>query len=416
MKSFNQFLGEAEEKTPERKKLDLNIPKEPPKESLGQQSLPGMGKRSIKITTPITPAKGAEYLDPKTGQASDEGVRRYMNKRNTKGYFRTEGKPSAVKPEDVKSGLEKKNVDMQNPQEVQSVKNKINQKYGRKPADDAFAKKLGLDTPEGAAAAQDAARDMAADAKKGQVNLKGGPTPQVKSTIPQVKPSTSAPAPTAAQVRPRGQGSRPVGSTTTRGGAPQLPTLGAKSKPTPVTPAKTPIVKKPVAAKPPELPKIDPETQAPKVKPRATTDATLRPSQGMTSTRTGSASYKPPSSGMRAFTQRVRQAGNVSRVVAGAASLNQGYSAGRQRGESPASSALRGTFRAAGGVGASTLAGVPLLRMGKPGLAASAATLAYPAGEATGDRAYDAVRNWVRSFRSNSGNTNTSNKGWGRLK
>jgi hypothetical protein len=119
---------------------------------------------------------------------------------------------------------------------------------------------------------------------------------------------------------------------------------------------------------------------------------------------------------MRAFTQRVRQAGNVSRVVAGAASLNQGYSAGRQRGESPASSALRGAFRAAGGVGASTLAGVPLLRMGKPGLAASAATVAYPAGEATGDRVYDAVRNWVRSFRSNSGNTNTSNKGWGRLK
>jgi len=209
MKSFNNFLSEAEDLTPERQRLNLGV-------SPGQQSLPGMGKKKDKPAKPVTPAKGSEYLDPKTGQASDEGVRRYMNKRNTKGYFRTEGKPSAVKPEDVKAGLEKTKVDMQNPQEVQSVKDKINQKYGRKPADDAFAKKLGLDTPEGAAAAQDAAKDMAADARSGQTSLSGKPVPKARLQVqvPSVEKSTRT-----------GQGGRPVGSTTSRGGVPQLPNI-----------------------------------------------------------------------------------------------------------------------------------------------------------------------------------------------
>jgi len=398
MKSFNQFLNEAE-KVPERQQLNLSI-------SPGQQSLPGMGKKKDKPAKPVTPEKGSEYLDPKTGQASDEGVRRYMNKRNTKGYFRTEGKPSAVKPEDVKAGLEKTKADMQNPQEVQIVKDKINQKYGkptaqtvsvpvkpRKPADDAFAKKLGLDTPEGAAAAQDAARDMAADAKKGQTNLKGGPTPQVKSNKT-VKPTAPAPAPTAASVRPRGQGSRPVGSTTTRGGAPQLPTL--KAKPTPVTPAVNPIAKKPVTAKPPELPKIDPETQAPTVKPKPGSE-TIKPSQGMTSARTGSASYKPPTKAERALANRTRvtsRIGDIARPLAGAGSIAQGYQSGTQSGEGPLTAFGRGVSRAAGGVLASTLAGGAALRRLKPGLAVPAAAAAYPAGEAGADALYDRAKKW----------------------
>ena len=396
MKSFNQFLGEAEDLTPERQKLNLGV-------SPGQQSLPGMGKKKTKPAEPVTPAKGSEYLDSKTGQASDEGVRRYMNKRNTKGYFRTEGKPSAVTQADVESGLKKTEIDMQNPEEVQKVKDKINQKYGkpqtvsvpvkpRKPADDAFAKKLGLDTPEGAAAAQDAARDMAADAKKGQTNLKGGPTPQVKPTKA-VKPA-APPAPTAAQVRPRGQGSRPVGSTTTRGGAPQLPTLGVKSKPTPVTPATSPIAKKPVVAKPPELPKIDPETKAPTAKPRPGSE-TIKPSQGMTSARTGSASYRPPTAAERRLasqTKTVRGLGAAAQLVANPVSVVTGYQAGQARGESKPVSALRGVARATGGTLASSLAGGAALRRLKPGLAIPAAAAAYPAGEAAADSLFDKLK------------------------
>jgi len=402
MKSFNQFLSEAEDLTPERQKLNLGV-------SPGQQSLPGMGKKKDKPAKPVTPTKGSEYLDPKTGQASDEGVRRYMNKRNTKGYFRTEGKPSAVTPEDVKAGLEKTKADMQNPEEVQKVRDKINQKYGkpqtvsvpvkpRKPADDAFAKKLGLDTPEGAAAAQDAARDMAADAKKGQTNLKGGPTPQVKPTKA-VKPA-APPAPTAAQVRPRGQGSRPVGSTTTRGGAPQLPSLSVKAKPTAVTPATNPIAKKPVTTKPKplELPKIDPETQAPTAKPKPGSE-TIKPSQGMTSTRTGSASYRPPTKADRALanqTRTVKTLGAVAQPVANVVSLGTGYQAGQARGESKPVSALRGVARAAGGTLASTLAGGAALRRRRPGLAVPAAAAAYPAGEAGADKIFDRLKGWLK--------------------
>ena len=402
MKSFNQFLCEAEDLTPERQKLNLGV-------SPGQQSLPGMGKKKDKPTKPVTPAKGSEYLDPKTGQASDEGIRRYMNKRNTKGYFRTEGKPSAVTPEDVKAGLEKTKADMQNPEEVQKVRDKINQKYGkpqtvsvpakpRKPADDAFAKKLELDTPQGAAAAQDAARAMAADAKKGQTNLKGGPTPQVKPTKA-VKPA-APPAPTAAQVRPRGQGSRPVGSTTTRGGAPQLPTLGAKSKPTPVTPAKSPIAKKPVVAKPPELPKIDPETQAPTTKPKPGANVDIPPSQGMTSTKSGSATYKPPTKAERALANRTkatRVVGQIARPLAGATSIATGYQAGQARGEGPLTSFGRGVTRAAGGALASTVAGGAALKRLKPGLAVPAAAAAYPAGEMAADKLFNRVKGILKN-------------------
>ena len=397
MKSFNNFLSEAEDLTPERQKLDLGVPS-------GQQSLPGMGKKKDKPAKPVTPAKGSEYLDPKTGQASDEGIKRFMNKRNTKGYFRAEGKPSAVTPEDVKAGLEKTKVDMQNPEEVQKVRDKINQKYGkptaqtvsvpvkpRKSADDAFAKKLGLDTPEGAAAAQDAAKDMTADAKKGQTNLKGGPTPQVKPNKT-VKPTAPAPAPTAASVRPRGQGSRPVGSTTTRGGAPQLPAL--KAKPTPVTPAVNPIAKKPVTAKPPELPKIDPETQAPTTKPRPGS-TTMQPSQSMTSGRTGSASYRPPTKAEKALanrTQATRVVGQIARPLAQATSIGTGYQAGQARGEGPLTSALRGVSRAAGGGLASSIAGGAALRRLKPGLAVPAAAAAYSAGEMAADSLFNRLK------------------------
>ena len=179
--------------------------------------------------------------------------------------------------------------------------------------------------------------------------------------LPQPPPPAAPPAPTAAQVRPRGQGSRPVGSTTTRGGAPQLPSLSVKAKPTAVTPATNPIAKKPVTTKPKplELPKIDPETQAPTAKPKPGSE-TIKPSQGMTSTRTGSASYRPPTKADRALanqTRTVKTLGAVAQPVANVVSLGTGYQAGQARGESKPVSALRGVARAAGGTLASTLAG-----------------------------------------------------------
>lgn len=77
MKSFNQFLGEAEEKTPERKKLELNISKEAP----GQQSLPGMGRSATR-----------------TGQGSGQGKPPSKKPTYNPKYYNADGtlKPNAV--------------------------------------------------------------------------------------------------------------------------------------------------------------------------------------------------------------------------------------------------------------------------------------------------------------------------------
>ena len=373
MKSFNQFLNEAE-KVPERQQLNLSI-------SPGQQSLPGMGKKKDKPAKPVTPAKGSEYLDPKTGQASDEGVRRYMNKRNTKGYFRTEGKPSAVKPEDVKSGLEKTKADMQNPQEVQSVKDKINQKYGRKPADDAFAKKLGLDTPEGAAAAQDAAKDMAADAKKGQTNLKGGPTPQVKPNKT-VKPTAPAPAPTAAQVRPRGQGSRPVGSTTTRGGV-QLPNL-PKPK---VTLGRGVQVVAPPTAQQAAVTKAVERQRVSNTKPDMPTQIRQTASQVIGDREKAK---------LDRSTQRATAIGKAALPIATGASAFQSYNYGRSQGDTTPEALARATVVPAVTSSAAKRVGKSLIKRKLPSWAVPAAAATYGAVEPAAQWGFSKIKDFIK--------------------
>jgi len=373
MKSFNQFLNEAE-KVPERQQLNLSI-------SPGQQSLPGMGKKKDKPAKPVTPAKGSEYLDPKTGQASDEGVRRYMNKRNTKGYFRTEGKPSAVKPEDVKAGLEKTKVDMQNPQEVQSVKDKINQKYGRKPADDAFAKKLGLDTPEGAAAAQDAAKDMAADAKKGQTNLKGGPTPQVKPNKT-VKPTAPAPAPTAAQVRPRGQGSRPVGSTTTRGGV-QLPNL-PKPK---VTLGRGVQVVAPPTAQQAAVTKAVERQRVSNTKPDMPTQIRQTASQVIGDREKAK---------LDRSTQRATAIGKAALPIATGASAFQSYNYGRSQGDTTPEALARATVVPAVTSSAAKRVGKSLIKRKLPSWAVPAAAATYGAVEPAAQWGFSKIKDFIK--------------------
>ena len=373
MKSFNQFLNEAE-KVPERQQLNLSI-------SPGQQSLPGMGKKKDKPAKPVTPAKGSEYLDPKTGQASDEGVRRYMNKRNTKGYFRTEGKPSAVKPEDVKAGLEKTKVDMQNPQEVQSVKDKINQKYGRKPADDAFAKKLGLDTPEGAAAAQDAAKDMAADAKKGQTNLKGGPTPQVKPNKT-VKPTAPAPAPTAAQVRPRGQGSRPVGSTVTRGGV-QLPNL-PKPK---VTLGRGVQVVAPPTAQQAAVTKAVERQRVSNTKPDMPTQIRQTASQVIGDREKAK---------LDRSTQRATAIGKAALPIATGASAFQSYNYGRSQGDTTPEALARATVVPAVTSSAAKRVGKSLIKRKLPSWAVPAAAATYGAVEPAAQWGFSKIKDFIK--------------------
>jgi len=373
MKSFNQFLNEAE-KVPERQQLNLSI-------SPGQQSLPGMGKKKDKPAKPVTPAKGSEYLDPKTGQASDEGVRRYMNKRNTKGYFRTEGKPSAVKPEDVKAGLEKTKVDMQNPQEVQSVKDKINQKYGRKPADDAFAKKLGLDTPEGAAAAQDAAKDMAADAKKGQTNLKGGPTPQVKPNKT-VKPTAPAPAPTAAQVRPRGQGSRPVGSTVTRGGV-QLPNL-PKPK---VTLGRGVQVVAPPTAQQAAVTKAVERQRVSNTKPDMPTQIRQTASQVI---------GDREKARLDRSTQRATAIGKAALPIATGASAFQSYNYGRSQGDTTPEALARATVVPAVTSSAAKRVGKSLIKRKLPSWAVPAAAATYGAVEPAAQWGFSKIKDFIK--------------------
>jgi len=373
MKSFNQFLNEAE-KVPERQQLNLSI-------SPGQQSLPGMGKKKDKPAKPVTPAKGSEYLDPKTGQASDEGIKRFMNKRNTKGYFRAEGKPSAVTPEDVKAGLEKTKVDMQNPEEVQKVRDKINQRYGRKPADDAFAKKLGLDTPEGAAAAQDAAKDMAADVKKGQTNLKGGPTPQVKPNKT-VKPTAPAPAPTAAQVRPRGQGSRPVGSTATRGGV-QLPNL-PKPK---VTVGRGVQVVAPPTAQQAAVTKAVERQRVSNTKPDIPTQIRQTAAQVMSDREKAR---------LGRSTQRATAIGKSALPIATGASAFQSYNYGRSQGDTAPEALARATVVPAVTSSAAKRVGKSLIKRKLPSWAVPAAAATYGAVEPAAQWGFSKIKEFMR--------------------
>ena len=369
MKSFNQFLNEAE-KVPERQQLNLSI-------SPGQQSLPGMGKKKDKPAKPVTPAKGSEYLDPKTGQASDEGVRRYMNKRNTKGYFRTEGKPSAVTPADVKAGLEKTKVDMQNPQEVQSVKDMINQKYGRQQPSSSV--NPSPRTPTAQQALADIKTDTPSSGKSGEETLRrlvGTPN------RPAVKPSAPAPAPTAAQVRPRGQGSRPVGSTATRGGV-QLPNL---PKPN-VTVGRGVQVVAPPTAQQAAVTKAVERQRVSNTKPDMPTQIRQTAAQVMSDREKAN---------LDRSTQRATAIGKAALPVATGASAFQSYNYGRSQGDTTPEALARATVVPAVTSSAAKRVGKSLIKRKLPSWAVPAAAATYGAVEPAAQWGFSKIKDFIR--------------------
>ena len=226
MKSFNTFLSEAEDLTQERQRLNLGV-------SPGQQSLPGMGKSGQGSGVP----KKKSTYNPKyynaDGTLKPNAVQTFIQGRMAREYNR----PGVQLTPETKARMDAANAtfasaakgDEAASKQVSQWNKEFQAKHGLKPAetasvpvkprkaaDDAFAKKLGLDTPEGAAAAQDAAKDMAADARSGQTSLSGKPVPKARLQVqvPSVEKSTRT-----------GQGGRPVGSTTSRGGVPQLPNI-----------------------------------------------------------------------------------------------------------------------------------------------------------------------------------------------
>jgi hypothetical protein len=98
-------------------------------------------------------------------------------------------------------------------------------------------------------------------------------------------------------------------------------------------------------------------------------------------------------------TKRLSAIGDIAKPLAAAASTAQGYRSGIERGENPLVAISRGATRAIGGGIAAGLAGGSALKRRKPGLAIPAATAAYPAGEATADFLFNKVKGLVRGLR-----------------
>ena len=413
MKSFNQFLGEAEEKTPERKKLELNISKEAP----GQQSLPGMGRSATRTGQGSgqgkPPNKKPQY-NPKyynaDGTLKPNAVQTYIQGRMAREYNR----PGVPLTPETKARLDSANKtftsaakgDEAASKQVAQWNKEFQAKHGvkpaetvsvpvkpRKPADDAFAKKLELDTPQGAAAAQDAARDMEADIKKGQTSLSGKPAPQIRTPRIEV-PSTEKPA------RRTGQGSRPTGSTAVRGGAPQLPniprgaarvTYGQGAAPTQSFAA---FSQKATAMKPP----ASAATQK-RVAQAATAQAAAAKPPTIQQQVAGAA--KDVMSDMEKKklerqTANARTIGRVARPIANIASSANQVAYGQSQGESLPTSLTRAVVVPGVSSALANRAARQLIRRKLPAWAVPAAAATYNAAAPVVSKGFDMVRDALR--------------------
>lgn len=233
MKSFKNFITEAEEVP------DIVRPK-----SI-QSSLPGLGRKSIDKKYQVTNNPGVpdkySQVDPK------QALMNYATELETRGVAGGRRSPEQVKlsPEEIKNrtaqvrdtfaaadkgdaaalerlkkyqvGYDKKYgvPEVEQPKPTTSTRNTP---QGRA-ADAQFRTKLELDTPQGADAAQQAARDMAADAQTGyKPKVGSGSSPQALKDLSKAV-DTVPPEPQLPRIRgvvARTQTGTPITTSTTR--------------------------------------------------------------------------------------------------------------------------------------------------------------------------------------------------------
>ena len=164
MKSFKNFITEAEE-----------VPDIVKPESIVQPSLPGMG-RSFNKPKKTNPQYNPKYYTP-DGNLRPNAIQTFIQGRMAAEYNR----PGVKLTPEIKARLDSANQtfssaakgDQKASQQVAQWTKEFQAKHGLRntpqgrAADSQFRTKLELDTPQGADAAQQAAKDMAADARTG---------------------------------------------------------------------------------------------------------------------------------------------------------------------------------------------------------------------------------------------------------
>ena len=231
MKSFKNFITEAEE-----------VPDKVKPESIVQPSLPGTGKsaKNPKKTTSPEYNPRDKYYTP-DGKLRPNAVQTFIQRRMGGPYNRSGVK---LTPE-IKARLDSANQtfssaatgDPKASQQVAQWTKEFQAKYPSEPpistpptstkntpqgraADAQFRTKLELDTPQGADAAQQAARDMAADARTGSRKPKvgSGSSPQALKDLSKAV-DTVPPEPQLPRIRgvvARTQTGTPITTSTTR--------------------------------------------------------------------------------------------------------------------------------------------------------------------------------------------------------
>lgn len=443
MKSFNQFLGEAEDLTPEKRR-----------EAPGQQSLPGMGKGGTRTGQGSgqgkPPNKKPQY-NPKyynaDGTLKPNAVQTYIQGRMAREYNRpgvsltpetkarmdsanrtfsaaakgdeTASKQVAqwTKEFDAKHGLK-------NPPSTSSVPTTKPDALGQfirktqetgKPVSQELTDVSGIRSsgmkPElvggappttaqvnRARAAADAIKAQQQSQRRGQGSgaqtlrrLVGDPNQgmqRLQRAIDNTAPPP-APKPTADMVRPRGQGARPVGSTAPRGAA--RVTYGQGAAPTQSFAA---FSQKATAMKPPASKEVQQRVaQAATAQAAAAKPPTIQQSVASAAKEVMSDMEKKKLERQTANATKIGKA--ALPVTAGLSAVNQ-YRYGQSQGESPATSVTRALAVPAVAGATATRVGRSLIRKKLPSWAMPAAAATYGAVEAGASKGFDMIRNMLR--------------------
>ena len=226
MKSFKNFITEAEE-----------VPDIVKPESIVQPSLPGTGKsaKNPKKTTSPEYNPRDKYYTP-DGKLRPNAVQTFIQRRMGGAYNR----PGVKLTPEIKARLDSANQtfssaatgDPKASQQVAQWTKEFQAKYPSEPsistrntpqgkaADSQFRKNLELDTPQGADAAQQAAKDMAADARTGnrKPRVNSGSSSQALRDLSRAV-DTVSPEPQLPRIRgvvARTQTGAPITTSTTR--------------------------------------------------------------------------------------------------------------------------------------------------------------------------------------------------------
>ena len=226
MKSFKNFITEAEE-----------VPDIVKPESIVQPSLPGTGKSAKNPKKIISPEYNPrdKYYTP-DGNLRPNAVQTFIQRRMGGAYNR----PGVKLTPEIKAKLDSANQtfssaatgDQKASQQVAQWTKEFQAKYPSEPpistrntpqgraADAQFRTKLELDTPQGADAAQQAARDMSADARTGnrKPRASSGSSPQALKDLSKAVDTVPA-EPQLPRIRgvvARTQTGTPITTSTTR--------------------------------------------------------------------------------------------------------------------------------------------------------------------------------------------------------